>query len=64
MPSAGIEFVTQFGSHMPQYVDSGLKMHSSIFHEGGLSAKITMEREQVKLTIPAPKDPTKLFKIT
>ncbi|CAB1445170.1 unnamed protein product [Pleuronectes platessa] len=64
MPSAGIEFVTQVGSHIPEYVDSGLEMHTNIFHESGLSAKISMGHEGLKLTIPAPVNPTKLIKMT
>ncbi|KAI3364234.1 hypothetical protein L3Q82_011034, partial [Scortum barcoo] len=64
MPSAGIEFVTQVGSHLPEYVNSGLEMHTNIFHESGLSAKISMGRDNVKLTIPAPVTPTKLIKMT
>ncbi|XP_069578471.1 apolipoprotein Bb, tandem duplicate 1 [Brachyistius frenatus] len=64
MPSAGIEFVTQVGSHIPEYVNSGLEMHTNLFHESGLSAKISMARDNVKLTIPAPTSPTKLIKIT
>ncbi|XP_041814966.1 apolipoprotein Bb, tandem duplicate 1 [Chelmon rostratus] len=64
MPSAGIEFVTQVGSHIPEYVNSGLEMHTNIFHESGLSAKISMGRDNVKLTIPAPMSPTKLIKMT
>ncbi|GAA6228826.1 apolipoprotein B-100-like [Lates japonicus] len=64
MPSAGIEFVTQVGSHIPEFVNSGLEMHTNIFHESGLSAKISMDRDNVKLTIPAPMSPTKLIKMT
>ncbi|KAM9339237.1 apolipoprotein B-100-like [Symphorus nematophorus] len=64
MPSAGIEFVTQVGSHMPEYVNSGLEMHTNIFHESGLTAKISVQHDNVKLTIPAPMSPTKLIKIT
>uniref|UniRef100_A0A671WBY7 Apolipoprotein B-100-like n=1 Tax=Sparus aurata TaxID=8175 RepID=A0A671WBY7_SPAAU len=64
MPSAGIEFVTQVGSHMPEYVSSGLEMHTNIFHESGLSARISFECDNVKLTIPAPLSPTKLIKMT
>lgn len=64
MPSAGIEFVTQVGSHIPEYVNSGLEMHTSMFHESGLKAKISLGRDNVKLVIPAPTTPTKLIKIT
>ncbi|XP_041832599.1 apolipoprotein Bb, tandem duplicate 1 [Melanotaenia boesemani] len=64
MPSAGIEFVTQIGSHIPEYVNSGLEMHTNIFHESGVTAKISMARDHVKLTIPSPTKPTKLIKMT
>ncbi|KAK2856131.1 hypothetical protein Q5P01_004866 [Channa striata] len=64
MPSAGIEFVTQVGSHIPEYINSGLEMHTNIFHESGLSAKLSMAHDQVKLIIPAPTRPTKLIKMT
>ncbi|CAI5683953.1 unnamed protein product [Oreochromis niloticus] len=64
MPSAGIEFATQIGSHIPEYVNSGLEMHTNIFHESGLHAKITFGHDNIKLTIPAPTSPTKLIKMT
>ncbi|KAM6992516.1 apolipoprotein Bb, tandem duplicate 1 [Tautogolabrus adspersus] len=64
MPSAGIEFDTRIGSYIPEYVKSGLEMHTSLFHESGLSAKISLARDNVKLTIPAPVHPMKLIKIT
>ncbi|XP_026173749.1 apolipoprotein Bb, tandem duplicate 1 [Mastacembelus armatus] len=64
MPSVGIEFVTQVGCHIPEYVNSGLEMHTSIFHERGLNVQISMGHDQIKLTIPAPMSPTKLIKIT
>lgn len=64
MPSAGIEFVTHVGTHMPEFVNSGMEMHTNIFHESGLTAKISMAPEGAKLTIPAPRSPTKLLKMT
>uniref|UniRef100_A0A3B4BLR2 Vitellogenin domain-containing protein n=1 Tax=Periophthalmus magnuspinnatus TaxID=409849 RepID=A0A3B4BLR2_9GOBI len=64
MPSAGIEFVTQVGTHIPEYVDSGLEMHTNIYHESGLSAKVTIEKGQVQLRLPAPQTKTKLVHIT
>ncbi|XP_031693822.1 apolipoprotein B-100, partial [Oncorhynchus kisutch] len=64
MPSAGIEFVARVGSHIPEYLLSGLEMHTSLYHESGLSAKLVMADKQVKLTIPAPRGPAKLISIT
>ncbi|PWA27745.1 hypothetical protein CCH79_00000447 [Gambusia affinis] len=64
MPFGGIEFVTQFGSHIPEYVNSGLEMHTNIFHESGIRTKVSMGSDHVKLTIPAPTNPTKLIQIT
>uniref|UniRef100_A0A8C7PB88 Vitellogenin domain-containing protein n=1 Tax=Oncorhynchus mykiss TaxID=8022 RepID=A0A8C7PB88_ONCMY len=64
MPSAGIEFVARVGSHIPEYLLSGLEMHTSLYHESGLSAKLVMADKQIKLTIPAPQGPAKLISIT
>ncbi|XP_033504264.2 apolipoprotein Bb, tandem duplicate 1 [Epinephelus lanceolatus] len=64
MPSAGIEFVTHVGVHIPEYVNSGLEMHTNFFHESGLSAKISMEPGNIKLTIPAPVNPMKVVEMT
>ncbi|MEQ2190397.1 hypothetical protein XENOCAPTIV_009954 [Xenoophorus captivus] len=62
-PSVGIEFMTQIGVHFPEFVASAVEMHTNIFHESSLNAKITMEQNELKLSIPAPKDTTKLFRI-
>ncbi|XP_035802604.2 apolipoprotein B-100-like [Amphiprion ocellaris] len=64
MPSAALEFVTHVGSHIPEYVSSGFEMHTNMFHESGLNAKILVGSDQVKLTIPAPTSPTKFIKIS
>ena len=64
MPSAGVEFVTQVGSHIPEYVQSGLEMHTNLYHESGLRAKIAVSESEVKLTIPALQSPAKLISIT
>ncbi|XP_068199368.1 apolipoprotein Bb, tandem duplicate 1, partial [Antennarius striatus] len=61
MPSAGVEFITQIGSHIPEFMDSGLEMHTNIYHESGLRAKITFDSSNVRLIIPAPTSPTKLI---
>ncbi|XP_051500925.1 apolipoprotein B-100-like [Myxocyprinus asiaticus] len=63
MPSAGIEFVTEVGAHFPDYVHSGLEMHTNIYHESGLKAKVSMSNNNAKLTIPAPQSPIKLFSV-
>ncbi|KAK7940142.1 hypothetical protein WMY93_003468 [Mugilogobius chulae] len=64
MPSASVEFLTQVGTYMPEYYDSGLEMHTSIYHESGLSAKVTVEKGQIQLRLPAPQTKTKLIHIT
>ncbi|XP_034555630.1 apolipoprotein Bb, tandem duplicate 1 [Notolabrus celidotus] len=64
MPSAGIEFDTRIGSFIPEYVKSGLEMHTSIFHESGLTAKVSADAGNFKLTIPAPTNAMKLLKMT
>ncbi|XP_056219329.1 apolipoprotein B-100-like [Seriola aureovittata] len=64
MPSVGVEFVTQMGVHVPQFVVSTVEMHTSMYHESAINAKITMEQNQVKLSIPAPQGTTKLLSIS
>ncbi|XP_076129303.1 apolipoprotein B-100-like [Alosa pseudoharengus] len=64
MPSAGIEFVTEVGAHFPDFVQSGLEMHTNIYHESGLKAKVSVSNSNIKLTIPAPQGPTKLVSLT
>lgn len=63
MPSVGVEFVTEMGVHVPEFVASTVEMHTSMYHESALNAKITMDNSQVKLSIPAPQEKTKIFGI-
>ncbi|XP_061561136.1 apolipoprotein B-100-like [Phycodurus eques] len=64
MPSVGVEFVTQMGVHVPEFVVSTVEMHTSLYHESALNAKLTMESNQVKLSIPAAQAPAKLLRIS
>ncbi|XP_062406579.1 apolipoprotein B-100-like [Sardina pilchardus] len=64
MPSAGIEFVTEVGAHFPDFVQSGLEMHTNIYHESGLKAKVSVSNSNIKLSIPAPQGPAKLVSLT
>ncbi|KAI4802408.1 hypothetical protein KUCAC02_020245 [Chaenocephalus aceratus] len=63
-PSIGVEFVTQMGVHVPEFVVSAVEMHTNIYHESTLNAKITMEQGQVKLSIPAPQGTTRVLSIS
>lgn len=63
MPSIGVEFVTQMGVHIPEFVIAGVEMHTSIYHESALHAKVAMSNNEVKLTIPAPQGTTRLLGI-
>ncbi|XP_018588227.2 apolipoprotein B-100 [Scleropages formosus] len=64
MPSMGVEFVTQMGIHIPEFVTAGIKMHTSMFHESALNANLAISSNQVKLTIPAPQGTTQLFSVS
>ncbi|XP_038560849.1 apolipoprotein B-100-like [Micropterus salmoides] len=64
MPSVGVEFVTQMGVHVPEFVVSTVEMHTNMYHESALNAKITMEENEIKLSIPAPQGTTKLFSVS
>ncbi|XP_051468946.1 apolipoprotein B-100 [Apus apus] len=63
-PSAAIEFVTHLGINMPEFARSGVEVNSNIFHESGIEAFVSMKAGQLKLSIPAPKTPTKLLSIS
>lgn len=63
MPSASVEFVTEIGAHLPDYVHSGLEMHTNIYHESGMRAKVVMTHNQLKLIIPAPESPVKILSV-
>ncbi|XP_066530178.1 apolipoprotein B-100 [Hoplias malabaricus] len=63
-PSAGVEFVTHMGVYIPEFVDAGIRMHTNMYHESGLNAKVTMSGSRVKLSIPAPKENTKLISVS
>ncbi|KAJ8274954.1 hypothetical protein COCON_G00095790 [Conger conger] len=64
MPSIGVEFVTKMGVSFPEFVASGIEMHTSIIHESALNAKVNMGGNQIKLSIPAPQDNTQLLGIS
>ncbi|XP_070776697.1 apolipoprotein B-100 [Enoplosus armatus] len=64
MPSVGLEFITQMGVHIPDYVEAGLEMHTNMYHESSLKAKVTMSRNQMRLSIPAPKSNTQLLSVS
>ncbi|XP_072221414.1 apolipoprotein B-100 [Leuresthes tenuis] len=64
MPSVGLEFITQMGVHIPDYVDAGIEMHTNMYHESSLNAKVDVNRNQIKLSIPAPKSNTQLFSLS
>ncbi|KAL0965050.1 hypothetical protein UPYG_G00276120 [Umbra pygmaea] len=64
MPSVGVEFVTQMGVHIPEFVNSAVEMHTNMYHESALNAKVTMEQNQIKLSIPAPQGTTQLFRVS
>lgn len=62
-PSVGLEFITQMGVHLPDYGDAGIEMHTNMYHESSFKAKITMSRNQIKLSVPAPESSTQLLSV-
>ncbi|XP_030627114.1 apolipoprotein B-100 [Chanos chanos] len=63
-PSIGVEFVTRMGVHIPKFIDTAVEMHTNMYHESTLNAKISMGDGQFKLTIPAPQDTTQLLRVS
>ncbi|KAG7226132.1 hypothetical protein INR49_014226, partial [Caranx melampygus] len=64
MPSVGLEFVTHMGVHIPDYVEAGLEMHTNMYHESSVNAKININSNQLRVSIPAPKSNTQLLSIS
>ncbi|XP_077096390.1 apolipoprotein B-100-like [Siphateles boraxobius] len=62
--SAGIEFVTEIGTHFPNYVHSGLEMHTNIYHESSVRVKLSVTDSKLRLSIPAPRGPIELISVT
>ncbi|XP_032149890.1 apolipoprotein B-100 [Sapajus apella] len=60
-PSVSVEFVTNMGIIIPDFARSGVQMHTNIFHESGLEARVALKAGQLKFIIPSPKRPVKLF---
>ncbi|KAL2098724.1 hypothetical protein ACEWY4_005204 [Coilia grayii] len=64
MPSAGVEFVTHMGIHIPEFVPAGIEMHTNLYLESALDAKVTVSDSQVKLSILPPKGNVQLLSIS
>lgn len=60
-PSIGVEFVTKMAVNVPEFAESATEMHTSMYHESALQAKISMENNEVKLSIPAPEGTMRVF---
>lgn len=60
-PSASLEFVTNMGIIIPDFAKSGVQMNTNFFHESGLEARVALKAGQLKVIIPSPKRPVKLF---
>ncbi|KAM9355030.1 apolipoprotein B-100 [Pholidichthys leucotaenia] len=64
MPSVGLEFITHMGVHVPDYVDAGIQMCTNLHHQSSLNGRVTLNRNQIRLSIPAPKANTQLFSVS
>lgn len=62
-PSVGVEFITHLGVNIPEFARNGVQMNTKLYHESGIEAHVGLKAGQLKLTIPAPKAPTKLFSV-
>ncbi|TRY59658.1 hypothetical protein DNTS_027400 [Danionella cerebrum] len=64
MPSVGVDFVTQMGVYIPEFVVAGIETHTNMFHESDVNAKVTLSDGQFKLAIPAPQGNIQLFSLS
>nr|XP_028578172.1 apolipoprotein B-100 [Podarcis muralis] len=63
-PSVAVEFVTHIGVNIPVFARNGVQMNTNIYHESGIEAHVGLKAGQLKVSIPAPKTPTKLLSIS
>ncbi|XP_048355049.1 apolipoprotein B-100 [Sphaerodactylus townsendi] len=63
-PSVAVEFITHVGVNMPEFARNGVQMNTNLYHESGIEANLAVKAGQLKLSIPSPKTPTKLFSIS
>ncbi|XP_038607568.1 apolipoprotein B-100 isoform X1 [Tachyglossus aculeatus] len=63
-PAVSVEFVTHLGVVIPDFARSGVQMNSNLYHESGLEAQVTLKAGQLKLSIPSPTGPVKLFSVS
>lgn len=63
-PSAGVEFITGMGVHIPEFVTAGVEMHTNLYHGSAVNAQVTLTDGQVKLSIPPPEGNVQLLSIS
>ncbi|XP_067879378.1 apolipoprotein B-100 [Heterodontus francisci] len=63
-PAVAIEFVTQLGVNLPNFARNGIQINHNLYHESGFEARISRNNGQIKFSIPAPKEPTKLLSVS
>nr|XP_694827.7 apolipoprotein B-100 [Danio rerio] len=64
MPSVGVEFITQMGVYIPEFVVAGIETHTNLYHESAVNARVTLSDSQIKLSIPAPSGNIQLFSVS
>ncbi|GCC30238.1 apolipoprotein B-100 [Chiloscyllium punctatum] len=62
-PKVAIELVAQMGVSVPNFVRNGIQLNANLYHESSFEARIGMNNNQIKLSIPAPKEQAKLLNI-
>ncbi|KAM9798131.1 apolipoprotein B-100-like [Neosynchiropus ocellatus] len=63
-PEVGVEVLTKMGVHMPEFVVSAVEMHTNLYHESTLNAKLSMEASQIKISMPAIQETTKFLRVS
>lgn len=63
MPSIGLEFISQMGVYLPDYVEAALEIHTNLYHESSINVKVGIHRGQMKLSIPVPASDIQLLSV-
>ncbi|XP_075993729.1 apolipoprotein B-100 [Genypterus blacodes] len=63
MPSVGLECITTMGVDLPDVVVAGVEIHTNMYHESSINAKVSINSNQIRLSIPNTKS-TQLFSVS
>ncbi|XP_043918557.1 apolipoprotein B-100 [Protopterus annectens] len=63
-PSVSVDFATHMGILIPEFTQNGVEMNTNLYHESGVKVVAALKDGSLKISIPSPTSPTKLFSLS